>query len=252
MTSAAPPSSSPRDRYLTVYGRRPVLEALQDTTLRVVKVLVAENARGPEVADIVRLAADRGVDARRVPPREVTRISRNGRHDQGVAADVEAPRMRALDDFVEGAAPIATVAVLDGITNPQNVGMILRTATAVGLDAVVVPSAGVADLGPLVVKASAGLAFAAPIVRARTATAAVDRLRAASFRVYGLDARGARSLYDPRPFADRSAFVFGGEHEGLTVEVDELVSIPTSGAAESLNVAVAAGVVCFELLRRRL
>jgi 23S rRNA (guanosine2251-2'-O)-methyltransferase len=244
--------SSPRDRYLTVFGRRPVLEALEDEGLTVAKVLVADNARSPEIDEIVRLAARRGIECRRSSPREVTRVSRNGRQDQGVVADVEAPAMGPLEGWLAAAPPAATAVVLDGITNPQNVGLILRTATAAGVDGIVVPTAGVADLGPLVVKASAGVAFRAPIVRARSASAAVDELRGAGFRVYGLDADADRSLYDHQPFADRSAFVLGGEHQGLTVAVDERVAIPMAGDVESLNVAVAAGVVCFELLRRRL
>lgn len=246
--------TSPRDRYITVFGRRPVLEALEDDALTVAKVLVADNARGPEITEIVRLADRRGIECRRTSPRDVTRVSRNGRQDQGVVADVEAPAMGPLEEWLDRVASSATttVLVLDGITNPQNVGLVLRTATAAGIDGIVVPTAGVADIGPLVIKASAGIAFHAPIVRARSASGAVDELRAAGFRIYGLDADADRSLYGHQPFADRSAFVLGGEHEGLSVDVDETVAIPMAGDVESLNVAVAAGVVCFELLRRRL
>jgi 23S rRNA (guanosine2251-2'-O)-methyltransferase len=180
--------------------------------------------------------------------RDVSRLSRNGRQDQGVAADVVAPAMRPLSEFT----PASTALVLDGITNPANVGMILRTATAAGIDAVVVPTAGVADLGPLVVKASAGVAFRAPIVRARTAAEGVAALRDEhGYRIYGVDPRGDRSLFDDAAFAARSAFVIGGEHEGYSVDVDERVSIPLTSGVESLNAAVAAGVLCFELVRRR-
>lgn len=181
-------------------------------------------------------------------------MSRNGRQDQGVAADVVAPRMRSLDSYEPPPPPAPIEAlVLDGITNPANVGMILRTAVAAGLDAVVVPTAGVADLGPLVVKASAGVAFRAPILRARTAAAAVEALRSThGFRVYGLDADGDRSLFDDAmPFAERRAFVLGGEHEGVQVDVDERVRIPQPGDVASLNVSAAAAVLCFELVRRR-
>ncbi|HEX7166674.1 MAG TPA: RNA methyltransferase [Acidimicrobiales bacterium] len=249
--------TSPRDRFLTVYGRRPVLEALADERMQVDKVLVADSARGPEIDGIVRAAKARAVELRRVPQHDVTRLSRNGRQDQGVAADVVAPAMRSLDEWtppsrdgVDGDGAVVVV-VLDGITNPQNVGMILRTATAAGVDGIVVPTAGVADLGPLVVKASAGVAFQAPILRSRHASDAVAVLRSLGFRIYGLAADGDRTLFDPAGFASHSALVLGGEHAGLTVEVDEHVSIPMAGDVESLNVAVAAGVVCFELLRRR-
>jgi 23S rRNA (guanosine2251-2'-O)-methyltransferase len=110
----------------------------------------------------------------------------------------------------------------------------------------------VADLGPLVIKASAGVAFTAPIRRAATAGEAVDRLRADGFTVYGLAAGVGRSLFDPAPLASRAAFVLGNETDGVRVPVDGTVSIPMAGEVESLNVAVAAGVLCFELVRRRL
>jgi 23S rRNA (guanosine2251-2'-O)-methyltransferase len=247
--ASAPPN--PRDRFVTVYGRKPVLEALLDERLVVDKVLLAENARGPQVAELLDAAHRRGVDVRRVSAVHVTRVSRNGRQDQGVVADVVAPRMARLD--ADTAASLSgPVLVLDGITNPQNVGMILRTAAAAGIAGVVLPRTGVPDVGPLVIKASAGLAFEAPVLRAGTSGEAVDTLRSAGFRVFGLAAAAARSLFDAPPFPACSAFVLGSETGGLSVAVDETVAIPMAGAVESLNVAVAAGVLCFELLRRSL
>ena len=226
-----------------------MLEALADERLVVDKVLLADNAFGPQVADLLRAAERRGVEVRRVSPMQVSKVSRNGRQDQGVVADVVAPGLRRLDSTT-AADLVGPVLVLDGITNPQNVGMILRTAVAAGLAGIVVPRAGVPDIGPLVVKASAGVAFEAPVLRADTAASAVDVLRAAGFRVFGLAASADRSLWDARPFPDLSAFVLGSETGGVSVVVDEDVAIPMAGTVESLNVAVAAGVLCFELVRR--
>jgi len=243
----APPS--PRDRFITVYGRKPVLEALEDPRLVVDKVLLADNAGGPQVTELLRAAARRGVDVRRVSSQHVTKVSRNGRQDQGVVADVVAPALRRLDDAV--AAELAgTVLVLDGITNPQNVGLILRTAAAAGIAGIVVPRSGVPDLGPLVIKASAGVAFDAPVLRADTVAGAVDTLRGAGFPIFGLASTAARSLWDERGFPTRSAFVLGSETAGISVAVDEDIAIPMAGGVDSLNVAVAAGVLCFELVRR--
>jgi 23S rRNA (guanosine2251-2'-O)-methyltransferase len=228
-----------------------VLEALADDRLTVDKVLVADNAFGPQIAELMQAAERRGVEVRRVSPMQVTKVSRNGRQDQGVVADVVAPGLRRLD--ASNASTLAgPVLVLDGITNPQNVGMILRTAVAAGVAGIVMPRAGVPDLGPLVVKASAGVAFEAPVLRADDAASAVALLRDAGFRVFGLVASSDRSLWDARPFPERSAFVLGGETGGLTVAVDEPLAIPMAGTVDSLNVAVAAGVLCFELLRRSL
>lgn len=245
----APPN--PRDRFITVYGRKPVLEALLDERVTVDKVLLAENAGGPQVTQLLREAQRRNVEVLRVPPARVTKVSRNGRQDQGVVADIVAPGLRRLssDTIAEIDGPVL---VLDGVTNPQNVGMILRTAVAAGVAGVVLPRHGVPDLNPLVVKASAGVALDAPVLRADDAASAVALLKDGGFTIFGLAFAGDRSLWDPMPFPPRSAFVLGSETGGIQVDVDETLSIPMAGSVDSLNVAVAAGVLCFELVRRSL
>jgi 23S rRNA (guanosine2251-2'-O)-methyltransferase len=253
--SAAP---SPKDRFVTVYGRKPVLEALADRGLAVDKIVLAENARGPAVREILDAAAGRGVPVRRASAHRVKVLAGNGRHDQGVLADVVAPRMRPLDAFLSAPGGARTkpaaVLVLDQITNPANVGMILRTATAAGLTGVVLPRRGVPGVDPLVVKASAGVAFHAPILRCATAEQACTELKAAGFQVLGLAGSAGASLFDaslPR----RAAFVLGNETSGVSAPVHKLidrwVAIPMSGGVESLNVASAAAVLAFELVRRR-
>jgi 23S rRNA (guanosine2251-2'-O)-methyltransferase len=261
---------SPKDRFVTVYGRKPVLEALADEALAVDKVLLADNARGPAAREILDAAARRGVPVRRASPHRVKVLAGNGRHDQGVLADVVAPRMRPLASFlsdldaagaagaagVSGAvgAAVASVLVLDQITNPANVGMILRTATAAGLDGVVLPRRGVPGVDPLVVKASAGVAFHAPVLRCATAAEACAALSAAGFTLYGLGADAPESVFTA-PLADRAAFALGNETTGVSDPVRAAVhgwlSIPMAGGVESLNVASAAAVLSFELVRRR-
>ncbi len=115
-------------------------------------------------------------------------LAGNGKQDQGVLADVVAPRMRPLSVALSGRPP-RSVLVLDGITTPANVGMIIRTATAAGLGGIVVPRRGVASLDPLVVKASAGVAFRAPLLRCATADEAARSCGQAGYRVFGLDGR---------------------------------------------------------------
>ena len=246
---------NPRDTFITVYGRRPVLEVLADPALEIDKVVLATNAQGASAEEILRSAAERGVPVLREPPERVTRISRNGRHDQGVVADVRAAGLAPLGEWVASLrGEPRTVLVLDGVTNPANVGMILRTATAAGLDGVVLPRRGTADVGPLVVKASAGVAFRAPILRAATVEQALDDLTGAGFMLAGLAADAERSLFDAT-FGERTALVLGSESEGVTREarpwIHEWISIPMAGGVESLNVASAAAVLAFELCRRR-
>lgn len=236
---------------MTVFGRKPVLEALADRRLDVDKVILADNARGAAAREIIDAAGARSVRVERASAHRVKVLAGNGKQDQGVLADVVAPRMRRLADGL--AARPATVLVLDGITTPANVGMILRTATAAGIEGIVVPRRGVASIDPLVVKASAGVAFHAPVLRCYTAEEACDALRAAGYPLYALDGAARQSLFEAS-FPKRAAYVLGGETAGVSPEVRKhvtgLVSIPMSGGVESLNVASAAAVLCFELVRR--
>ncbi|WP_229686841.1 TrmH family RNA methyltransferase [Longimycelium tulufanense] len=247
---------SPKDRFVTVYGRKPVLEALADTALEVDKVVLADNAGGPAAREILHAAAQRGVAVQRATPHRVKVLAGNGRHDQGVLADVVAPRMRTLGSAVAGeSGPVPrTILLLDGITTPANVGMILRTATAAGVDGIVVPRRGVATIDPLVVKASAGVAFHAPVLRCGTAEEAARTLRGAGYPLFGLAADAPRTLFSAK-FPSRTAFVLGSETGGVGPEVraqvSEWLAIPMAGGVESLNVASAAAVLCFDLVRRR-
>src|SRR3712207_2030689 len=119
--------------------------------------------------------------------------------------------MRPLDGALSQLGGQAAVLVLDAITNPANVGMVLRTATAAGVDGVVLPRRGTADLGPLVIKASAGVAFRAPILHSPTSEDALEALQSAGFTLLGLDAgAGAQTLFDVS-FPERCAFVLGSE-----------------------------------------
>jgi 23S rRNA (guanosine2251-2'-O)-methyltransferase len=250
---------SPKDTFITVYGRKPVQEALDDADLHVDKVVLADDARGEPVRAILAAARARGVPVQRATAHRVKVLAGNGRHDQGVLADVVAPRMQPVDEFLAalnssglGNDP-AAVLVLDGVTNPANVGMVLRSATAAGLDGVLLPRRGVPAIDPLVVKASAGVAFRAPVLRAATAEEGCAALRDGGFGVFGLDAGGA-SLFDadlPR----RVALVLGNETDGLSAavraECEAILAIPMQGGVDSLNVAASAAVAAFELMRRR-
>jgi 23S rRNA (guanosine2251-2'-O)-methyltransferase len=253
---------SPRERYLTVFGRQTVLEALADRSLVVAQVFVADDVERRVVQRVRELARARGIELKVVGRDRITRLSGTGKQHQGVAADIEAPNRAALTDWIAGLGagverpdlPVACV-LLDGITTPANVGMIIRAAVGAGLQGIVVPTHGVADLGPLVMKASAGVAFRAPLLRVRSAAEAAHLLSAAAFELVALDAHGPVDLWQAE-FGARTAFVLGGEHDGLSDQVAGLVTrsvrIPLANDVESLNVATAGTVVFYEWMRRRL
>jgi 23S rRNA (guanosine2251-2'-O)-methyltransferase len=243
---------SPKDRFVTVYGRKPVLEALDDPALTVDKVVLADTARGAAAHEIIDAARSRGVQVQRATAQRVKVLAGNGKQDQGVLADVVAPRMKPLALALEEGG-LRSVLVLDGITTPANVGMILRTATAAGIDGIVVPRRGVASIDPLVVKASAGVAFRAPVLRCGTSAEASALLRASGFPLHALDSHASDTIYSAS-FSSRAAFVLGSETSGITDDVrphiTSWLSIPMAAGVESLNVASAAAVLCFELVRR--
>jgi 23S rRNA (guanosine2251-2'-O)-methyltransferase len=252
-------AGSPRERFITVYGRKPVLEALADPGLAVDKVLLADNAVGPAAREILAAARDRDVPVRRAAPERIKLIAGNGKQDQGVLADVVAPRMRTLADALatdrRAGGPPPALLLLDGVTTPANVGMILRTATAAGLDGIVLPRRGVAGIDPLVVKASAGVAFRAPVLHCSTALEAAERLTDAGYTLVGLDGAAERTVFEA-DFDRYTAFVLGSETAGVSDELrgylGERLRIPMAAGVESLNVASAAAVLCFEHARRRL
>ncbi len=140
------------------------------------------------------------------------------------------------------------VIALDGVTNSQNVGMVVRSVVGAGLDGILWPMIGQPWINGLVVRAATGSIFECPILRCESLTLGLAALQAAGFSCVGLAADAEQSLFSVEP-SHRSVFVLGSESAGLSEDVcgilDQTVSIPMAGPLDSLNVAVAAGLVCF-------
>jgi len=236
-----------------VFGRHPVLEALRSSGAEVERIFLASSV-APDVRREVQRAADSaGVDVERCTRAELSRISQAERHDQGIAARVRLLRVIEVEAFVEagrgqGARRPARVLGLDGVTNSQNVGMVVRSVVGAGLDGLLWPVVGQPWVNGLVVRAAAGALFECPIVRCETLVEGLLGLQGAGFEVFGLAGEASASLFAYPP-PHRAVYVLGSESVGLSDAVrdllDQPVAIPMAGRLESLNVAVAAGLVSF-------
>ena len=232
-----------------------MLEALQDNKLAAERLHVAaSNRRGGIMDDIMTAAQRRGVEVREHDRAALARISRNGKQDQGVALDIRCPAFAELERVDALAARGDTrLLALDGITNPQNAGMIVRSAAAAGITGLLWPRQGVTALGPLVIKASAGTLFRAPIIHCDDILSAVQRCRQLGMTVATLRADGAHTVFDHRPDG-ATVYVLGGETAGVSAGVEALaqvgLNIPMHSGVESLNVAVTAGILAYAVSAR--
>jgi 23S rRNA (guanosine2251-2'-O)-methyltransferase len=245
----------PRDTYITVYGRKPVLELLEMEDVSIAKLLIANKSKGDIIKDILNLCKQRGVEPMWVSPEEVSRISKNPNQDQGIAADVVAPGMdNAIQYFNNNTAGNEAKGwlALDGVTTPANVGMIIRSATALGMG-VILPLKGSSKLNPLVVKASAGVLFKSQLLKCETLPDALRAAKNQGYSVYGLAGEEGKDIYN-QAFKKHCIFVMGNETEGVNENLRNLIdgwlTIPMAANVESLNVACAATVVASEWMRR--
>jgi len=239
----------PFDQLITVYGRKAVLEALRDPSLDCYRLHLADsNKPAPVLTEMETLAAERGIEVQRHGKRELSRISRKGSQDQGVALDVMCPSFTTLDDFLAQPGRARRLLAADGITNPQNVGMLVRSAVAGGIDGILWPRAGNAALGPLAIKASVGTLFRAPLIRCRDLGDALRACQAVGYRVCVLDAAAELSIFEDKSDAD-SIYVLGNETSGVSEAIaalaDSRVHIPMQSGVESLNVAVTAALIAY-------
>ena len=235
---------------MIIYGINPVLEALRAG--RVTELRVGDRA-DDRLKQLLALAAERGVRVKRVPADVLERESRRGVH-QGVLADVEKSDDYSVDQIVGSASGAPLVVVLDGIEDPHNLGAILRTADAAGVDGVIVQSRRSAALDGVAAKASAGAVAHVKIAEVVNIARAVEELKEAGVWTVGLAGEGPEP-YNAVDFTLPTAVVLGAEGAGLRRLVrercDRLASIPMRGHVSSLNVSVAAGIVLFEALRQR-
>ena len=238
-----------------VAGRNAVVEALRAevpvTTMYVAGRIDADD----RVREALKTATARGIPVLETPRGELDRITDGAVH-QGLALQVPPYEYAHPRDLFDPEAPgTPLVVALDGITDPRNLGAIVRSVAAFGGHGVVVPERRSVGMTASAWKTSAGAAARVPVALAPNLTRTLEEFRKAGFFVLGLDMDGDVSLPDLDLATEPLVIVTGAEGKGLSRLVretcDQVVSIPMSSAVESLNAGVATGVVLYEVARRR-
>jgi 23S rRNA (guanosine2251-2'-O)-methyltransferase len=255
--TSARPARGGGDRAEWIVGRNPVVEALR-AGVPVKSVHIAERTeRDDRVREILRLAVETGVPLLEVTRNELDRLTSGAVH-QGVSAQVPPYAYADPVDIVQAAVdsgrPPLLVA-LDGVTDPRNLGAIVRSAAAFGAHGVVVPERRSASMTAAAWKASAGAAVRVPVARTVNLTRALRGFQQEGLQVVGLAADGDDAIADLAELADPVVLVAGSEGRGLSRLVrdtcDRLARIPIHAETESLNAGVAAGIALYEVARRR-
>jgi 23S rRNA (guanosine2251-2'-O)-methyltransferase len=234
---------------ITLYGRNSVIEVLEDEAVRIHKLHLSKSNREEGIiTKMIQLAQRRGVEITYHDKAGLSRISKNAKQDQGVAIDIVAKNYSDANDLVAFEAQSARFLALDGVHNPQNLGMIIRSAAAGNIDGIILPKKNSAKLSPLVMKASAGTLFKIPIYYCDSLEAILPKLK--SFQIYQLSSHAEHDIYS-KGLSKKAIYVLGNESEGVSAEVsvwcNESLSIPMQRGVESLNVAITAALIAFIL-----
>ena len=237
-----------------IVGIHPVEGALANDPSRLREMLVEQGTHNPRVTELVNEARRLGVRVHARPRALLDKLAGHARH-QGVAANYEVPAAKSEHDLAALLdADDVLLLVLDGVTDPHNLGACLRSAAAAGATAVIVPKDRAVGITPVVRRASAGAADRVPLFEVTNLARSLRELKDAGVWLTGLTGDAETSLYD-LDLSGKLALVMGSEGEGmrrLTREAcDHLARIPMPGTMESLNVSVATGVALFEAVRQR-
>lgn len=247
-----------------IYGIHAVDSLLRNKPKSIQRLWVQEGRDDKRIASVVELAQNQGVPVAHEPRRDLDELV-SGRHqgvvaetlDEPVHGDIDAANLWQEADllrFVDSATEPCLLLVLDGVTDPHNLGACLRSADAAGVHAVVVPKNKSADLTPVVRKVACGAAEVVPFVRVTNLSRTLDALKSRGVWLFGAAGEAEKSIYD-NDLTCPVALIMGAEGAGLRrltrEHCDHLVRLPMAGSVSSLNVSVAAGVCLFEVVRQR-
>lgn len=239
-----------------VLGRNPVVECLRAGVPATALYVAVGTENDERLTEAVKIAADTGISILEVPRTDLDRLSSNGLH-QGMALQVPPYRYAHPDDLLEaarGSAEPALLVALDNISDPRNLGAVIRSVAAFGGHGVVIPQRRSASVTAVAWRTSAGAAARLRVARATNLTRTLKDWANSGVQIVGLDAGGDTAL-DEFDGTTPTVVVVGSEGKGLSRLVretcDQILSIPMAGPVESLNASVAAGVVLADIARQR-
>lgn len=237
---------------MVIYGVNPVLEALRSNPRRVTRVLLRRGKATGRLGEIVELARSAEIAVRFESSNVLEKKAGSTRH-QGAVAELSGIQYRSLQDLLAGKPDL--LLMIDGVEDPRNLGAVIRTADAAGVDGILIPDRHACGVTPAVVKASAGAALVVPVVQIGNLVQTLELLKQEGLWTAGLDMSG-----DTLPWeldaGLRLVLVVGSESKGLRRLVREhcdfLVSLPMFGTVSSLNLSVAAAIVMYEVVAQRI
>lgn len=238
----------------TIYGLRPVIEAIDGDT-RIDKVLIQNGLSGPLAGELKGRIRDNNIPFQFVPIEKLNRLAK-GNHQGVVALISPIEYKQALDlipQLMEGEkAPV--VLMLDHVTDVRNFGAIVRTAECTGVDAVVIPDHGSAQVGDDAVKTSSGALLRMPICREQNLKTVLNLAKQCGMQIVAATEKGATDYLEV-DFKKPTLLIMGAEETGISPELlklaDARAKLPILGQVQSLNVSVAAAVFMYEVLRQR-
>ncbi|MFA6412960.1 MAG: 23S rRNA (guanosine(2251)-2'-O)-methyltransferase RlmB [Syntrophales bacterium] len=237
-----------------IYGINPLWEAIKNNPREILRIAVTSGRKSEQILKILEEASRFSVPVVELDRAKLDRLADSGVH-QGIVGTIRPYAYVDLEEMLQQDQETLhgrIVVVLDSITDPQNLGAIIRTAHCFGAAGVIIPQDRSASVTPTVVKASAGAVHHLPVTMVANLSRTLDTLKEKGFWIYGTDSGAG---LDPRsvPFAGKIALVMGSEGQGLRdlirKKCDFLLSIPMIGRIGSLNVSVATGIVMQEMFR---
>lgn len=242
---------------MQIYGRNVVLTALE-LGYKFKNLNIAATVEGDAIKKIKRFVFKiDGLDIKWLPPQLIDKIAGAGNVHQGVVGEIEDFDYKQLEPFIEAKLkekkdPV--IVICDQITDPHNLGAIIRSADCSGADAVIIPSKHSADINTTVFKTSAGSAFNLPVIKVDDLKITMDFLKKKKFGLFGL-VGDAETSFSELHYENPTALIIGNEGIGIRKMIrnncDELIKIPIYGKGESLNASVASAVVLYHIAEKR-